>query len=187
MMLLWCLKVCLVHNRVWGAKYGVGALVSEGQMLPSDRQHWFWRETLTSRRQKPGSKLAQCSVVLQYMRFIHKPIYSCIDWGWLCWMSPHPRTDQASPESKVCCNLTDRLCLFPHGFTCLDHDWWSINHTRSPLAHHFSPSSNKITARAVSQLSVISAGQFVCALFHPSVQCKTAEFESEWPFFKGLC
>lgn len=141
------------------------SVVTKDKMLPSDRVHWFLNRTLKASRWKPASKFTHWSIVLQYLHFIYKPVYRYINWSWLCSMSLHLRTDKASSESELCSNKIDRLCLCPHGFTWLNHDLWSVNHTGSPMAHHSARPQTSRTgspppAPPVSQLSVISNDGF---------------------------
>lgn len=88
----------------------------------------FWRETLRTRRQKPVPH-GQSDVTLSLFQInLFRDVL--IGVGYATWRSTW------GWRNELCCNKIDRLCAFPCGFTWLNHDWWSISPTGSPLTHH---------------------------------------------------
>ena len=135
-------------------------------MLPSDRPHWFGGETLMSRRQKPGSKLAQCySIGVSCISLFIDVLIG----GWLCWMSLYLRgwIRALQRVRPAVTRLTGCVC-----FHMASHDWTVIDGQSITQEAHWKPiivaphRTRPLHEQCLSRQSFVLGGLSVCHSVH---------------------
>lgn len=113
----------------------------------------------------------QIGTMLQYRCFMHKPIYRCIDRGWLCWMSLYLRgwIRTLQRVRPAVTRLTVCVC-----FHIASHDWTVIDGQSITQEAHWKPiivaphRTRPLHEQCLSRQSFVLGGLSVCHSVHLS-------------------